>query len=101
MRSPNGKAIGHRSGGQPYPTARPMRNAHVIKESERCVRTERAHTKREYYQAIVVLLCEAIQYPEHGFPLTNLVDGILLLRRIYTCVGGGSSEPYSSVRACR
>ena len=41
----------------------------MIEESERGVRTECAHSKGEHYQAIVVLLREAIQYSEHGIPL--------------------------------
>ena len=70
MRSPNGKAVGHRRCGKPTPTATPLRNLHVIEESDRAVRTERAHPKSEHYKAIVVLLREAIQYSEHDFPLT-------------------------------
>src|SRR5262245_4997479 len=100
MRSPNGKAVGHRRGGQPTPTATPLRNAHVIEERDRGVGTERAHTKSEYDQAIVVLLREAIQYSEHGFP--QLCERQLLPKNIYTCVSGGSSKPFRSVaRACR
>ena len=79
MRSPNGKAVGHRRCGKPTPTATPLRNAHVIEESDRGVRTERAHTKSEHYQAIVVLLREAIQYSEHGFP--QLARRNLLLKK--------------------
>jgi len=45
-----------------------LRNVHVIEESDRAVRTERAHTESEHYQAIIVLLREAIQYSEHDFP---------------------------------
>jgi hypothetical protein len=40
----------------------------VIEESDCAVRTERAHTESEHYQAIVVLLREAIQYSEQDFP---------------------------------
>ena len=68
MRSPNGKAVGHRRCGKPTPTATPLRKVYVIEESDRAVRTERAHTKSEHYKAIVVLLREAIQYSEHNFP---------------------------------
>ena len=67
MRSPNGKAASNCRCGQPSPTATPLHTAHVIEESDRRVRTERAHTKTEHYKAIVVLLREAIQYSEHGF----------------------------------
>ena len=68
VRSPNGKAVGHRRCGKPTPTATPLRNVHVIEQSNRGVRTERAHTKSKHYQAIVVLLREAIQDSEHDFP---------------------------------
>ena len=68
MRRPNGEAVGHCRGGQPTPTATPLRNAYVIEESDGGVGTERAHTKSKHDQAIVVLLREAIQYSEHDFP---------------------------------
>ena len=96
MRSPNGKAVGHRRCGQPTPTATPLRNAHVIEESDRGVRTERAHTKGEHYQAIVVLLREAIQYSEHGIPQVR--DATFLLKRdLHLRRGSLKSKPYSSV----
>src|SRR4029434_10996457 len=98
MRSPNGKAVGHRRCGQPTPTATPLRNAHVIEESERGVRTEHAHTKGEHYQTIVVLLREAIQYSEHGIPLMR-GPSFLPSNGSNTCVADGSSKPCSSVRA--
>ena len=40
----------------------------MIEESDRGVGAKRAHTKSEHNQAIVVLMREAIQYSEHGFP---------------------------------
>src|SRR5262245_8965437 len=97
VRSPNRKAVGHCGRGQPTPTAAPLRNAHVIEESDRGVGTERAHTKSEHDQAIVMLLREAIKYSEHGFP--RLCETQLTPENvIYTCVSGGSSKPRRSLK---
>jgi hypothetical protein len=87
MRGPNAKTIGYGRGGQPTPSATALRNAYVIEESERCIRTECAHPKGEYYQAMIVLLREAIQYAEHGFPLTWEMQLFSCERDLHLCHG--------------